>query len=485
MIPPKRVHPRFFIDKGAAARAVVADEEGDSAKLWRKFKDHAAYAQYNPFVVALAAGTLKMESLVHFLGQDLYYLQKYAEACAMAQDYVVDPEDKKSFEDKIKNTKEYAEEFQKVLSAQESCPSMAAVDYTSFLLVTAAGKVEAGKGPSGSWNPVETTKIPAFSICSITPCSRLYRFLGHEFFKAVDFDSNPYTSWINHIFYPREDESLSGTEILLDKLAKSLSDEERDSLLERLYYHGLSFEIEFFSAVRLYQGTSVPLLKQGVKSNCRYTVTFSSSVLDSSKVPAKSSMKGLPSTKANTFDEKGLKEFLKRKSKVDSSGLQSLKIDIKKATILREMDISNVDVHIVSDHWSGDEIKDAFLSSGLHIACAKSFSTSEPGGFTIFNNIGSSIQEYGMQHISVYIGHDENDLLSLIEADIGIVIGQNEALKLLGESFGVSFVSLFSGLLKKEIAYAEGYTGWNKEPGTIYTVSSWCEICAFLMGSSN
>jgi len=343
--------------------------------------------------------------------------------------------------------------------------------------------VEGGKGPSGSWNAVETTKIPAYSICSMTPCSRLYRFLAQEFSKAVDFTNNRYTQWIEMIFGSGDSNSPLGTEQILDKLAKSLTEEERDSLLGRLYYHGLSFEIEFFSAVSLYQRTSVPLLKQGVKSNCRYTITLSCTVLDSSKLSTKNPIKSLPSKKANTFDEKGLNIFLKQQSKVIKS--EDLIIDINKARELKRMDLSNVEMHIVSVRWSGDIIKKAFCSSGLDFNCAKSFSTNEFNGLTIFNNIESSIKAYGMQHININIGYDEDDLPSLLEADIGIVISTNQMLKHVGENFGVSFDSLFSGLLKQEIAYAEGYTGWTKKSGTLYTVSSWSEICAFLVGYYN
>lgn len=84
---------------------------------------------------------------------------------------------------------------------------MGAVDYTRVLLATAAGKVEGEKGPSGSWNTVETTKRPAYIICSMAPCSRLYHFLGQEFgrtleaWEALEPDfHHPYKEWIEKIF---------------------------------------------------------------------------------------------------------------------------------------------------------------------------------------------------------------------------------------------------------------------------------------------
>jgi len=436
MLPPKSVHPRFSTVEGEAV------ENGVSARLWAKFEEVAAYAQYNPFVVALAAGTLKMESLLNYLGQDLYYLYKYAEACEMARDCANDDDVKKSFQTIIEDTKKYAEETKKLISAQQNT---AAVDYTSFLLATAAGKVEGGgkveegkklkRKPSGRCNPVDETKRPLYSICSLTPCSRLYYFLGQEFAK-LDMSSNPYEEWIKKIFGDGTD--LPSTEPLLDKLAESVTGEE--DKLSRLYYHGLRFEIEFFTAVPLDQRTSVPLLKQGVKSNCQYTITLSCPVLNPSGVNIN----------------------------------ENLQLDKRKARELKKMNLPNVDLLIVSDIWSGEDINAALLSSGLGFPSMQYLSKE----LTIFNNIRDSTMEDEMQHISIHIGY-EGGLKWLHEADIGIVIGEPP-------NIGVSFVPLFFGLLDNEIEYAEGYTGWKKESdSTLYTVSSWFEICAFLVGSSN
>ena len=76
------------------------------------------------------------------------------------------------------------------------------------------------------------------------------------------------------------------------------------------------------------------------------------------------------------------------------------------------------------------------------------------------------------------------DLLCLLKADIGIVISPSANLKRLGGLFGVSFVPLFSGLVKKQREVIEGGPGcpWKGLSGTLYTVSSWAEIHAFILG---
>ncbi|RVX19417.1 Bifunctional TH2 protein, mitochondrial [Vitis vinifera] len=89
-----------------------------------------------------------------------------------------------------------------------------------------------------------------------------------------------------------------------------------------------------------------------------------------------------------------------------------------------------------------------------------------------------------MEHLTVYIGGSIGDLLCLLEADIGIVIGSSLNLRRLGDQFGVSFVPLFSGLVKKQQQLIEGGSpNWKGLSGTLYTVSSWTEINAFILGS--
>lgn len=100
----------------------------------------------------------------------------------------------------------------------------------------------------------------------------------------------------------------------------------------------------------------------------------------------------------------------------------------------------------------------------------------------IFNDI-LKYRNSDDQHLTVYIGGSLGDLLCLLEADIGIVMGSSSSLRRVGEQYGVSFVPLFSGLVDKQKKLAEdGSCKWNKLAGTLYTVSSWAEIHAFVLG---
>ncbi|KAI3849577.1 hypothetical protein MKX03_031426 [Papaver bracteatum] len=93
--------------------------------------------------------------------------------------------------------------------------------------------------------------------------------------------------------------------------------------------------------------------------------------------------------------------------------------------------------------------------------------------------------EHGVGARTVYIGDSVSDLLCLLTADIGIVIGSNKSLMKVGKHFGITFTPLFAGVVKEQKKRFE--TGnpivWEGGlSGTLYTVNSWIEIHAFILG---
>ncbi|KAL5863765.1 hypothetical protein ACOSQ3_001279 [Xanthoceras sorbifolium] len=157
------------------------------------------------------------------------------------------------------------------------------------------------------------------------------------------------------------------------------------------------------------------------------------------------------------------------------------------------------DVHVLSYGWCGDLIRSAFSSGDLNalrvhsneLVYEESISTGEIvkelesplEKLQVFNDI-LKYRNNDDQHLTVYIGGTLGDLLCLLEADIGIVMGSSSSLRRVGDQFGVSFVPLFSGLVEKQRELAKGGSfKWNKLSGTLYTVLSWAEIHAFIMGS--
>lgn len=89
------------------------------------------------------------------------------------------------------------------------------------------------------------------------------------------------------------------------------------------------------------------------------------------------------------------------------------------------------------------------------------------------------------KNLTVYIGDSVGDLLCLLEADVGIVLGTSSSLRTVGNHFGVSFVPLFPGVVQKQkmCTGVDSSSCWKGLSGVLYTASSWAEIHAFVLGS--
>ncbi|GJV14815.1 bifunctional TH2 protein, mitochondrial-like protein isoform X1 [Tanacetum coccineum] len=93
-----------------------------------------------------------------------------------------------------------------------------------------------------------------------------------------------------------------------------------------------------------------------------------------------------------------------------------------------------------------------------------------------FTDILKNCDQSDKTNLTIYIGDSVGDLLCLLEADIGIVIGSSSSLRRIASHFGVSFVPLFPALVKKQKELVEGNSfSWKGISGVLYTVSSWAE----------
>ncbi|XP_054788951.1 bifunctional TH2 protein, mitochondrial isoform X1 [Prosopis cineraria] len=230
----------------------------------------------------------------------------------------------------------------------------------------------------------------------------------------------------------------------------------------------------------------------------------------------------MPAEKLDNFDFQKLSVALEQLSKfekransrvIESGVLKGLNLeDIKRAgerLILQDGCINffqrivknenlNGNVHILSYCWCDELIKSAFLSAGLNelnvhaneFTFEESVSTGE-----IVKKVESPVEKVQAFHdilnnsnddrknLTVYIGDSVGDLLCLLEADVGIVIGSSSSLRRVGTQFGISFVPLFPGLVEKQKEYIdESPSIWKGLSGVLYTVSSWAEVHAFILG---
>ncbi|KAI7740630.1 hypothetical protein M8C21_003924, partial [Ambrosia artemisiifolia] len=142
----------------------------------------------------------------------------------------------------------------------------------------------------------------------------------------------------------------------------------------------------------------------------------------------------------------------------------------------------NASIHVVSYCWCGDLIRSAFESGGItnlqlhanefvyegHVSTGEIIKKVETplDKHQVFTNV---IKEHEQTNISIYIGDSIGDLLCLVEADIGIVVGSSSSLRKLGGHYGVSFMPLWLGLVMKQREHVEGSGfSWTQRSGVVY-----------------
>ncbi|KAL1207549.1 Bifunctional TH2 protein [Cardamine amara subsp. amara] len=270
-------------------------EEALARKLWIKFNRERIFSIYSPFAVCLAAGNLKIDTFRQYIAQDVHFLKAFAHAYELAEECADDDDDKlaisnlrKSVMEELKMHDSFVQDWDLDISKEVNVNS-ATLRYTEFLLATASGKVEGLKAPGMLDTPFEKTKVAAYTLGAVTPCMRLYAFLGKEFGALLDLSevNQPYKKWIDNYSSDAFQASAKQTEDLLEKLSVSMTGEELD-IIEKLYQQAMKLEVEFFHAQPLSQPTVVPLLKNHSKDDLVIFSDFdlTCSVVDSSAILA-------------------------------------------------------------------------------------------------------------------------------------------------------------------------------------------------------
>ncbi|XP_024980808.1 bifunctional TH2 protein, mitochondrial-like isoform X2 [Cynara cardunculus var. scolymus] len=419
----------------------------------------------------------------------------------------------------------------------------AMVKCTDFLLATASGKAVGERFPGKVATPFEKTKFSAYALAAMSPSMRIQSFLSKEIQAVLEPDENIhlYKKWIDSLASQKYEDSASQIEDLLDKLTVCLTGEELQ-FVENIYQKAMKLQVEFFSAQPIIQNTIVPLYRAHGSDEHNFVIfsgfDMTCSAVDSCALLADiaiiksskaiklngyeslddgassddlrdiwSSLHGqyveeyeqcidsiMLSDRVTQFNFESLCNALGQLSELEKAAnlrvansgvLKGLHMDeIKWAgehlvfqdgclEFFREIEKSKdiaIDVHILSYCWSGDLIRSAFRSASgfpnVHsneLLFDESISTGEilkrvqnpTEKLQTFNEICKMSSNNG-RNLSVYIG--------------GL--------------FGFSFVPLFSGLVKKQRELIEGGCPcWSGLSGTLYTVSSWAEIHAFILGT--
>jgi thiaminase/transcriptional activator TenA len=214
----------------ARASGDAADQPGSvAAGLWAQNADLAHVALQHPFVRGIEQGTLPRPIFARFVAQDAYFLESFARAYALALARAPDRDALYDFAhllagvlDELRIHGSYAARWD--LELRSVTPADATRAYTDFLLQTAA------LGTVGE------------TCAAMTPCMRLYAFLGQSLLAAGPPTArNPYSQWIQTYAAP-EFEALART---LERLLDRYGDEQR---ARAPYRRAMALEVAFFEA---------------------------------------------------------------------------------------------------------------------------------------------------------------------------------------------------------------------------------------------
>jgi thiaminase/transcriptional activator TenA len=169
--------------------------------LWRQNTDWAERILAHRFVQGLGDGSLPIASFKSYVAQDAYFLDAFARAYAFCLAHGTSRDDLYGFSeliagalDELKLHKSYTEKLQ--VNLDNVRPMAATQAYTGFLLDTAR------RGQLGE------------TIAAMTPCMRLYAFLGQQLSKK---DVAPaYVDWVKTYSDPGFEALAARLEGLLD-----------------------------------------------------------------------------------------------------------------------------------------------------------------------------------------------------------------------------------------------------------------------------
>lgn len=197
--------------------------------LWGDSMDLARAALVHRFVRGLGDGSLPLESFRVYVAQDAFFLESFARAYALALARSPDREGLRDFAELISGVLEelelhgaYAERWG--VRLEEVAPVEATLTYTDFLLSTAA------LGSVGE------------TCAAMTPCMRLYAFLGQSLADEGYKEDNPYSEWISTYADPEFEALATTLEGLLDRYATDTP------TVRSAYRRAMMLEVAFFEA---------------------------------------------------------------------------------------------------------------------------------------------------------------------------------------------------------------------------------------------
>jgi thiaminase/transcriptional activator TenA len=197
--------------------------------VWQANADLAEAALAHPFVGGLRDGSLPLGQFQRYIAQDAYFLEAFARAYALALARSPDRHGLYAFHELLAGV---ADELQLHggylgrwgVAAESIAPSRATRAYTDFLLSTAA---LSGVGET---------------CAAMTPCMRLYAFLGQTLAAHEPPPAEHYAEWIRTYADPGFEALAAKLEGLFDRYAADTP------AVRALYRAAMELELAFFEA---------------------------------------------------------------------------------------------------------------------------------------------------------------------------------------------------------------------------------------------
>ncbi|EXB46020.1 hypothetical protein L484_015881 [Morus notabilis] len=241
-------------------RLVLTKKETISRRLWKKFESESLFAQYSPFFISLAAGTLALQAFHDFISQDLHLLKAFYHAYLSAEKCLNDDAEKWVVHDLRENLRKEIVAYVKIIQEDFKLPKRETtyatiVNYGDFLHDTKSGKVEGRIVPC-------KRKIAAFTLCAIVPCMKLYSHLFQQIKKILhpsDTTTHNYKKCID--IYCSEDFEVvlaMRTQFMLEKLSDCFTEDEVE-VMEKHYHRAMKLQVDFFAKLPTHKCTLVTL----------------------------------------------------------------------------------------------------------------------------------------------------------------------------------------------------------------------------------
>ena len=198
-----------------------------AAELFEANRDLAEACRDAAFVQGIASGALARSAFCFYIAQDATFLEAFARAYALGVARAPDREVMAAFKslldggfEELQLHRGYAARWGVDLAPE---PAPATLAYTDFLLRVASLE-------------------PVANVCAaMTPCMRLYAWLGRELQPVTAADS-PYREWVETYADAGFQELAATLEALLDRLGG-----DRAAVAQR-YRTAMRLELAFFTA---------------------------------------------------------------------------------------------------------------------------------------------------------------------------------------------------------------------------------------------